>query len=55
MTGSNSPQSQSRSWPYVVTAVVVVAVQQGWEAQHVIALAVSLLVLIALVSSAGGH
>jgi hypothetical protein len=37
-----------RSWPYAATAIVALAVQQGWDAQHVISLAVSLLVLIAL-------
>lgn len=53
MPTSNSPQPGGRSWPYVVTAVIVLAIQQGWDAQQVITLAVSLLVLIALISSAG--
>ncbi|MEU5289398.1 hypothetical protein ACIOHB_35480 [Streptomyces microflavus] len=50
---SNSPQPQRRTWPYAVTAVTVLAIQQGWDAQQVITLAVSLLVLIALITSAG--
>ncbi|MFJ8764665.1 hypothetical protein [Streptomyces clavifer] len=50
---SNSPQPQRRTWPYAVTAVTVLAIQQGWPAQQVITLAVSLLVLIALITSAG--
>ncbi|WP_158711281.1 hypothetical protein [Streptomyces sp. NRRL S-1824] len=49
----NSPQPRRRSWPYAVTAIVVLAVQQGWHAQQVTTLAVSLLVLIALIASAG--
>ncbi|MFE7537269.1 hypothetical protein ACFU67_23710 [Streptomyces rhizosphaericola] len=50
---SNSRQPQRRTWPYAVTAVTVLAIQQGWDAQQVITLAVSLLVLIALITSAG--
>ncbi|TYR53310.1 hypothetical protein FY004_27345 [Streptomyces parvus] len=53
MLPSNSPQPQRRTWPYAVTAVTVLAIQQGWAAQQVITLAVSLLVLIALITSVG--
>ncbi|MFD5891277.1 hypothetical protein ACFWHQ_35665 [Streptomyces sp. NPDC060334] len=49
---TNSPNPRRRSWPYAVTAIVALAVQQGWDAQQVISLAVSLLVLIALITSA---
>ncbi|MFE4695433.1 hypothetical protein ACFRH6_35950 [Streptomyces sp. NPDC056749] len=49
----NSPKPQRRTWPYAVTAVTVLAIQQGWDAQQVITLAVSLLVLIALITSTG--
>lgn len=53
MSTPNTPQPQRRTWPYAVTAVTVLAIQQGWDAQQVITLAVSLLVLIALITSAG--
>ncbi|WP_327267146.1 hypothetical protein OG444_40155 (plasmid) [Streptomyces sp. NBC_01232] len=52
MPALNSSIPPRRSWPYVVAAIVVLAVRQGWEAEQVITLAVCLLVLIALVSSA---
>jgi hypothetical protein len=35
--------------------VIVLAIQQGWDARQVITLTVSLLVLIALITSAGHH
>lgn len=53
MSTPNSRQPQRRTWAYAVTAVTVLAIQQGWAAQQVITLAVSLLVLIALITSAG--
>ncbi|MFC8536783.1 hypothetical protein ACFUJY_23080 [Streptomyces sp. NPDC057249] len=53
MSPGNSPQPQRRTWPYAATTVTVLAIQQGWPAQQVITLAVSLLVLIALITSAG--
>nr|WTA00815.1 hypothetical protein OH820_35290 [Streptomyces sp. NBC_00857] len=53
MSTPNAPQPHRRSWPYAITAIVVLAIQQGWDAQQVTALAVSLLVLIALLTSAG--
>ncbi|MFE7042489.1 hypothetical protein ACFU9X_24515 [Streptomyces atratus] len=53
MSTPNAPQPQRRTWPYALTAVTVLAIQQGWDAQQVITLAVSLLVLIALITSAG--
>ncbi|WP_328622917.1 MULTISPECIES: hypothetical protein [unclassified Streptomyces] len=51
MTAPSTPPR--RSWPYVVVAIVVLALQQGWDAQQVITLAVSLLVLIAVITAAG--
>lgn len=54
MLTPNSPQRQRHSWPYVVAAALVLAFQQGWSSTDVITLAACLLVLIALVTSAGG-
>lgn len=53
MSTPNSPQRQRRSWPYVVAAALVLALQQGWSPTDVITLATCLLVLIALVTSTG--
>lgn len=53
MTNPNAPQPPRRSWPYAVVAITVLAIQQGWDAQQVTTLAVSLLVLVALIASAG--
>ncbi|MET7534110.1 hypothetical protein ACFWB1_27135 [Streptomyces goshikiensis] len=53
MTIPNIPQPPRRSWPYAVVAITVLAIQQGWAAQQVTTLAVSLLVLVALITSAG--
>ncbi|MFI7388031.1 hypothetical protein [Streptomyces sp. NPDC049813] len=53
MPAPNSPQSHGRSWPYVVTAALALALQQGWEPGQVIALTVCLLTLIALIASTG--
>ncbi|MGW5343393.1 hypothetical protein [Streptomyces sp. HUAS TT3] len=36
-----------------MAAIVVLVVRQGWDAEQVITLAICLLVLIALISSAG--
>jgi hypothetical protein len=49
-----TPGRPRRSWPYIVSAVLVLALQQGWNPEHVISLAAVLLVLIALVTSSGG-
>lgn len=49
---ANSPSPNRRSWPYAVTAIVALAVQQGWDVQQVISLSVILLVFIALITSA---
>ncbi|MEG8281204.1 hypothetical protein [Streptomyces sp. AHA2] len=38
-----------------MTAAIVLAIQQGWSAEQVITLATCLLVLIALITSAGHH
>jgi hypothetical protein len=43
-----------RSWPYVVLAALTLAFQEGWSASEIRDLAVALLVLIALIHSAGG-
>ncbi|MER7466847.1 hypothetical protein [Streptomyces sp. NPDC097981] len=51
MTAPGTPPR--RTWPYVVSAIVVLALQQGWNAQEVTTLAVSLLVLIAVITAAG--
>ncbi|MFD3757971.1 hypothetical protein [Streptomyces sp. NPDC058622] len=53
MTTPNAPQPTRRSWPYAVVAITVLAVRQGWDAEQVTTLAVSLLVLVALITSAG--
>ncbi|MET9467296.1 hypothetical protein ABZY44_21320 [Streptomyces sp. NPDC006544] len=53
MTSPNTTQPPRRSWPYAVVAITVLAIQQGWEAQQVTTLAVSLLVLVAVITSAG--
>ncbi|MFF3216120.1 hypothetical protein ACFYYB_36590 [Streptomyces sp. NPDC002886] len=53
MTTPNTPQPPRRSWPYAVVAITVLAIQQGWDAQQVTTLAVSLLVLVAVITSAG--
>ncbi|MFD7555168.1 hypothetical protein ACFV9E_11635 [Streptomyces sp. NPDC059835] len=53
MPAANSSVPPRRSWPYVVAAIIALAVRQGWDAEQVITLAVCLLLFIALVSSAG--
>ncbi|MFD3329615.1 hypothetical protein [Streptomyces sp. NPDC058701] len=53
MTTPNTTQPPRRSWPYAVVAITVLAIQQGWDAQQVTTLAVSLLVLVAVITSAG--
>ncbi|MGA5171255.1 MULTISPECIES: hypothetical protein [Streptomyces] len=55
MSTPNSQQPRHRSWPYAITAVIVLAIQQGWDAQQVVTLTVSLLVLVALITSAGRY
>lgn len=50
MTAPSTPPR--RNWPYVVTAIVVLALQQGWSAEQIITLTVSLLVLIAVITAA---
>lgn len=50
------PQGKkSPSWPYAITAILVLALQQGWEPRDIATLAAVLLVLIALVRSAGNR
>jgi hypothetical protein len=53
VTTPNTTQPPRRSWPYMVGAITVLAIQQGWNAQQVTTLTVSLLVLVALITSAG--
>ncbi|MEU6449975.1 hypothetical protein [Streptomyces sp. NPDC046979] len=53
MLTPNSPQRPRHSWPYVVAAALALAFQQGWSASEVITLVTCLLVLIALITSAG--
>ncbi|MFF4104495.1 hypothetical protein [Streptomyces sp. NPDC001903] len=50
---SNSFRPPRRSWPYAVTAVLVLTVQEGWAAEDVRRLAATLLVLIALICVIG--
>ncbi|MBT2446961.1 hypothetical protein J7F03_07720 [Streptomyces sp. ISL-43] len=49
----NKQGKKPRSWPYAITAILVLALQQGWAPRDVATLASVLLVLIALVRSAG--
>ncbi|WP_158075070.1 hypothetical protein [Streptomyces sp. MJM1172] len=53
MTAPSTPPR--RNWPYVVVAIVVLAFQQGWNAQQITTLTVSLLVLIAVITAAGNN
>lgn len=53
MTTPDPQEKKRRSWPYAVTAILVLALQQGWQPRDVAMLAAVLLVLIALVGSAG--
>lgn len=55
MTTPGPQGDKHRSWPYAVTAVLVLALQQGWEPRDVAALGAVVLVLIALVQSAGSR
>ncbi len=40
------------TWPYAVTAIIVLALQSGWGPRNVLALTAILLVLIGFVISA---
>ncbi|MFE9846220.1 hypothetical protein [Streptomyces goshikiensis] len=53
MTAPSTPPR--RNWPYAVVAIVVLALQQGWDARQITTLAVSLLVLIAVITAAGDN
>ncbi|MFF2188144.1 hypothetical protein [Streptomyces sp. NPDC058155] len=44
-----------RSWPYAIAAILILAVQEGWDAAAVTKLAVVLLVLLALINSSGNN
>lgn len=48
----NSPR---RSWPYAITAVLIVALQEGWRPGDVRALAATLLVLVAMIYASGNE
>ncbi|MFD7079331.1 hypothetical protein ACFYXV_31040 [Streptomyces sp. NPDC002181] len=50
---SNFTRPPRRSWPYAFTAVLVVAVQQGWAAPEIVRLAATVLVFIAVIYSVG--
>ncbi|MGC5530383.1 hypothetical protein [Streptomyces sp. SR-10] len=51
MQTPNSPHAPRRSWPYAITAILVLALQEGWDEASVIKLAAVLLVLLALINS----
>ncbi|WP_326613734.1 hypothetical protein OHA57_00050 [Streptomyces anulatus] len=51
MLTPNSPRAPRRSWPYAITAILVLALQEGWDEASVIKLAAVLLVLLALINS----
>ncbi|MGA5198249.1 hypothetical protein [Streptomyces exfoliatus] len=55
MPAPNSPRPTRRTWPYAFTAVIVLALNQGWAAEDIIKLAAVVLVLIAVVVGAGSH
>ncbi|MFD0551390.1 hypothetical protein ACFQ0X_21025 [Streptomyces rectiviolaceus] len=42
------------SWPYVIVAIVVLTVQEGWKPTDVVRLSAVLLVLAAMVVAASG-
>ncbi|MEU9705819.1 hypothetical protein [Streptomyces sp. NPDC047981] len=48
-----APNPSRRTWAAAFTAVLVLALNQGWPAADVIKLATAVLVLIALVAGAG--
>ncbi|WP_432129534.1 hypothetical protein [Streptomyces sp. bgisy082] len=50
-----APHLPRRTWAAAFTAVLVLALNQGWPAQDIIKLASALLVLIALVIGVGSH
>ncbi|MCY0917448.1 hypothetical protein ACFWHQ_40115 [Streptomyces sp. NPDC060334] len=50
---SNFARPPRRSWPYAVTAVLVLALNEGWAARDVQRLATILLVLVALICVLG--
>ncbi|MFE7757614.1 hypothetical protein [Streptomyces sp. NPDC057429] len=51
MQTPNPPRMPRRSWPYAITVILVLALQEGWDEASVIKLAVVLLVLLALINS----
>ncbi|MFJ7267709.1 hypothetical protein ACIQV3_13825 [Streptomyces sp. NPDC099050] len=53
MTTPGPQGNKHRSWPYAVTAILVLALQQGWAPRDVATLAAVLMGLIALVRTAG--
>ncbi|MEU7018792.1 hypothetical protein [Streptomyces sp. NPDC046385] len=53
MPSPNAPRPTRRTWAYAATAVLVLALNQGWAAADVIKLATAVLVLIALIIAAG--
>ncbi|MEV7376467.1 hypothetical protein AB0O51_36980 [Streptomyces sp. NPDC090301] len=53
MPSPNLPRPSRRTWAAAFTAVLVLALNQGWPAADVIKLATAVLVLIALVVGVG--
>ncbi|MBT2529746.1 hypothetical protein J7E91_31265 [Streptomyces sp. ISL-99] len=45
---------RTNSWPYAVTAIVVLAIQTDWGPKDVLPLAGTLLVLVGLILTVGG-
>lgn len=46
----NSPR---RSWPYAITAVLIMALQEGWRPGDVRALAATMLLFVAMIYASG--
>ncbi|MFF8513381.1 hypothetical protein ACF064_35575 [Streptomyces sp. NPDC015492] len=53
MSAPSVPPPSRRTWAAAFTAVLVLALNQGWAAADVIRLAAAVLVLIALIAGAG--
>ncbi|MEU9677792.1 hypothetical protein AB0D92_30325 [Streptomyces parvus] len=50
---ANLPKPTRKSWPYVIAVALVLGFNSGWPAADIIKLTGIILVLIALISSAG--
>ncbi len=51
-TGNTPPSPRRANWPYVIGAMITLAIQQGWSPAEVKELAAVSLVLLALIHSA---